>query len=272
MFLNDQSKFGHVDLYSYLGGKNSIFRPLSDSVRRNIIDLYDGEIRYTDEKLIGPLIKQLKARGLYDRTMIVFTSDHGEEFFDHGGWGHGQSLYDESLRVPLIIKFPRSLYRGRKIPLTVSLVDVMPTILKTMRVPFSESGLDGRSLIPMLEGKENKDRSFFADVGANVLDFHLSRKIAANQGRMKLILNQKPGPEDLSFFAYPPPEISAVELFDLDADPHERKNCADGNSALANRLIRRVNAVYRAAKKRRTEKVRIDAGLQEQLKALGYIK
>src|SRR2546430_13879932 len=67
--------------------------------------LYDGEIAYFDEQL-GVLLDDLRARGLYDRTLIVLTADHGEEFQEHGGWWHGTTLYDEQIHVPLVVKPP----------------------------------------------------------------------------------------------------------------------------------------------------------------------
>ncbi len=162
MFLSENSKWSHINLNGHLGGKNSIFKELPEDERQNIIDLYDAEIRYTDEKLIGPLVQKLKDMALYDQTMIIFTSDHGEEFYDHGGWGHGHSLYDESLKVPLLIKFPESKFMGSKVENIVSLVDVVPTILDEMGINSSRYELDGKSLIPILEGKDKKDRTLKA--------------------------------------------------------------------------------------------------------------
>jgi hypothetical protein len=105
MFLDKDAKWTHIDYFSQLGGAEGIFNPHSEKEKKNIIDLYDSEIRFTDEKLIKPLIQELKDLGIYRRTMLVFTGDHGEEFYDHGGWFHGHSLYNEILKVPLIIKF-----------------------------------------------------------------------------------------------------------------------------------------------------------------------
>jgi len=141
-----------------LGGPKNIFKKIPEPEIRNIIGLYDGEIRYTDEKLIGQLVNKLKQLGLYQQTMIIVTSDHGEEFFDHSGWEHGHTLYDELIKVPLIIKFPDLKYKGQRSKTIVSLVDLMPTICDEMRVDSSGLKIDGKSLIPVLRGKEKKDR------------------------------------------------------------------------------------------------------------------
>ena len=272
MFLDEKAKVGNIDLINHLGGKSNIFKNLPDDERRNIIGLYDGEIRYTDEKLIGPLIARLKDLGLYDSTLLIFTSDHGEEFYDHGGWGHGHSLYNELLRVPLIIKFPDSKFRGEKKDNIVSLVDVMPTILEEMKLDFPELDIDGRSLIPVLTGKEKIDRKYIADIGSNVLNSHIPKKISSNIGKTKLIFGDRPGPEDVDFFDFPPPEVGLIELYNLKNDPRERENMVESNVQLANRIIRWINDYYNRAIKSSAGKANVDQRIIEQLKALGYIR
>lgn len=272
MFLEEDSRWTHLDLMSYLGGMPGIFKVLPEKERQNIIGLYDGEIRYTDEMLIGPLIATLKDLGLYDRTMIIFTSDHGEEFFDHRGWGHGHSLYDESLKVPLIVKFPDSRFKGRKIHDIVSLVDVFPTVLEESGIERSGLDIDGRSLFPLITGKEKGDRIFLADVASNVLASRIPRRVSMNRGREKLIINNKFGPDDLRFFLYPPPVLSAVELYDLAEDPGERNNIADERSLTASQIIQAIDGITSSASKKNTKKLAIDQELRKQLKALGYIR
>ena len=257
---------------SYLGGKKSVFKPLPEDECENITGLYDGEIRYTDETLIGPLMIMLRNTGLYDQTMIVFLSDHGEEFYDHGGWGHGHSLYDESLKVPLIVKFPQSKYHGSKSESIVSLVDVFPTIFEAVGLDISYLDIDGRSLLPVLEDKEIQDRWFLADVGSNVLNSHIPQKVATNQGKIKVIMNQDYNPEDLEFFSYPPAFMDSIELYDLAEDLQERKNLADAQPQLSRRIIRWIVEIYTRTGKRKIEKADIDDSVEEQLRALGYIR
>lgn len=272
MFLSEQSKWSHINLNGYLGGKNAIFRELPGDERQNIIDLYDAEIRYTDEKLIGPLIQKLKDMSLYDQTMIIFTSDHGEEFYEHGGWGHGHSLYDESLKVPLLMKFPNSKYLGSKVEHIVSLVDIVPTILDEMDIPSSRYEFDGLSLIPLLKGKEKKDRIFLSDVGENILNLHLPQKIASNEGQKKLILNRTKRRENIDFFRYPPPFTNSVEFFNLSIDPGEYSNIVDEESSTANRIIKRIEGIYNSAQRKKPGQAVLDEDLKKQLRALGYIK
>ncbi len=114
--------------------------------RQDLLPLYRGEIAANDEAF-GALIEHLRERGELDSTLVVFTSDHGEEFWEHGGYGHGRSLYDEVLRVPLLLRWPESprLAAGRE-SRSARLVDVVPTLLDLLEIEPAEA-LDGRSLL-----------------------------------------------------------------------------------------------------------------------------
>lgn len=272
MFLDDDSLFGHADLVGHLGGKANLYRPLPEAERKNLIDLYDGEIRYTDDLLVGPLIDKLRRLGLYDRCLIVITSDHGEEFFEHGGWGHGHSLYEEALRVPLVVKFPGGRFAGERRGSAVNLVDILPTVCGVLGIESEGSPLDGRSLIPVLEGKETADRDFMAELAGNLLNSHVPGRSAVNRGLDKLILNQRLTPDDLEFFTFPPPVTDAIELFDLENDPEEVQNLVHQRRELSQRLIKRIREIYAAAGERGTGRAEVDDALREQLKALGYIR
>jgi arylsulfatase A-like enzyme len=109
-----------------------------------IVAQYDGAIAYGDQEF-GRFVRALRERGLYDRAMIVFVADHGEEFLDHGGWEHGHSLFDELVRVPLVVKYPHGREAGRRVGRQVQLVDVLPTILKSQKIPLPR-GIAGRPL------------------------------------------------------------------------------------------------------------------------------
>lgn len=272
MFLDDDAKWGHVDLIQHLGGNECLYRELPDEEKRNIIGLYDGEIRYTDELLIAPLIDKLKAAGLYDRTLLVLTSDHGEEFYEHSGWGHGYSVYDEALKVPLLIKFPGSYFKGKRCDNIVSLVDIMPTILDWLDLDFSDIKIDGKSLIPILEEREKNDRKFIADVAENVLNYHNLEKITTNQERIKLILNKNSSAWDMEFFRFQPPGIPPIEVYDLEIDRSEKNNSAEKYPDLIRQIIAWLDDFYSHAVKKNVKKMVMDEKLKEQLRALGYIR
>ncbi|HEV7734094.1 MAG TPA: sulfatase [Candidatus Binatia bacterium] len=115
--------------------------------RRRVLDLYDGEVHYAD-RLLGEVLDALTASGVDDRTMVVVVSDHGEELFEHGALGHGRTLYDEVLRVPLVVRVPGGHPVGQVMQ-QVSTVDVMPTVLDAVGLTVPD-GLDGESLLPFV--------------------------------------------------------------------------------------------------------------------------
>jgi arylsulfatase A-like enzyme len=272
MFLEENSEWTEIDILKYLGGKEGVFKNIPDKEIKNIISLYDAEIRYTDDVLIKPLMNKLEETGLYNQTMIILTSDHGEEFYDHGGWEHGHTLYNELLKVPLIIKFPGEEFAGTQIQTIVRLIDIMPTVLEKLGISSKDLKLDGKSLIPVLKNKEKRDRIFLAYKADNILKSHIPQKISANEGTDKLILNKKFTDEQLIFFQSPPPDLPPVELYNLSEHSLEKNNIADSKVKTSNRLIRLINEALARATYRKTERVEIDESLLEQLKALGYLR
>jgi len=118
-----------------------------------IVAQYDGEVAYGDQEF-GRFLEGLKARGLYDQATVVFLSDHGEEFLDHGDWVHGHTLFDELVRVPLVVKWPGRAHAGRRVARQVQIVDVLPTILRSQGLPVPAA--------PAIAGRPLED-SFKAD-------------------------------------------------------------------------------------------------------------
>ncbi|MGE0384280.1 MAG: sulfatase [Gammaproteobacteria bacterium] len=106
--------------------------------------LYEGEVAWLDEN-VGAVLDQLRALGLYDDALIAFTSDHGEEFWEHGGQGHAHTLYDELLHVPLIVKAP-GLYAGSRVPEPVSTARLVPTLLEAADVEHEPGDFSAPSL------------------------------------------------------------------------------------------------------------------------------
>jgi len=277
-FLSPRASFNEINVERYLGGKGGIFRPLSIEERENIIDLYDGEIRYTDEALIDPLIKWLKEKGLFDRMLIILTSDHGEEFYEHGAWVHGAHLYQESIRIPLIIKFPRGLFKGEKIDKIVRITDIAPTILEALNLKKSRpASWDGRSLFPLLRKKEKSDRPFLADTcwlsgefcgdDRNVLPL----TVATNQGQRKIILN-RPWTEKLSRIYQPAPASwKSVEIYDLSRDQTEQNDLSSKQPVAIKELLSALQAHYQLLGRLNRLKLILSEEELEKLRALGYI-
>ncbi len=239
----------------------------SDTIAR-LKRLYDGEVRYTDQ-WIGELIRGFETRGVFDDMLLIVTADHGESFFEHGKRGHGQSLYEIQLRVPLMIKLPGMRPGdGTRISQPVSLVDVAPTVLHAYGIPRPD-GFQGSSLGPLMFGE---DRGPAFDYGFAELQINpAARRLALRHGDWKLIRNdliRKNGREDRVW-----------ELYNLVEDPGETHNRWGGpdTSEVAERLetalFRWEEEVARQAVTRRVmASDELDEDTLEELRGLGYVQ
>jgi arylsulfatase A-like enzyme len=117
-----------------------------------MFELYMGELRYLDEQ-IGELMNDLKRRSLYDNSLIVIASDHGEAFGEHELYGHGKFEYREFVHVPLLIKFPRQEFAGKIMCSQVRNIDILPTILDYLEIEGNDQ-IEGVSLLPFIRGNE----------------------------------------------------------------------------------------------------------------------
>jgi arylsulfatase A-like enzyme len=259
-------------LREVLGTVRNKFRPVDEKDRESVISLYDGGIRYTDEYLIGPLIQKLKALDMYDRSLIIFTSDHGEEFYEHRGWEHSHSLYNELIKVPLIVKFPHSRFHGEKIDSIARLIDIVPTVLDVLGIENSEAEMDGDSLIRLINGEEKGAREFLSYLGPDGF-LHVPEKISINDGLYKLILNHPSSEDDRSYFIPPPAIPDELELYHLENDLSEEENLIHIERSVTRELLQRLNELLSESKDQKVqEKAIIDEELEERLRALGYIK
>lgn len=157
---------------------------LSPEEQKRIRSLYYGEIAFNDEAF-GSLIAGLRDAEIYDRTMVVYTSDHGEGFWEHGYRGHGRTLHDEELRVPLIVRYPAGFEAGSRIEYAVEAMDITPTVLGLAGVAVP-AGLDGRSLL------SSEPRELFSSLRHNNL-----RHVALQQDSWKLIIDLESGDQQL---------------------------------------------------------------------------
>ena len=222
---------------------------------RAMIDLYDGEIAQNDAAF-GALLDELARRDLYERAAILLTSDHGEEFFDHGGWRHASTLYEEVLRVPFVFRLPGGAHGGRAIDGPVDQIDVAPTLLELAGLP-ADSGLPGASRLAALGGARVPRRASFAWLE------HPAFAMASI----------KAGPWKWSGYpgSAPPPGRAAEELFDLDADPLERTNLAAANERRRRELAGELAREAGRAPVAPAREVPIDRELDRTLRALGYL-
>jgi arylsulfatase A-like enzyme len=222
---------------------------------------YAGEITFMDAYL-GRLIDRLEDAALRESTLVVFVSDHGESLTDHLRLGHGDTLYDEVLRVPLIFSLPGLLPEGQRVVAPVQLIDVAPTILDLLDLEIPPL-MQGESLVPLLAGAGGSPlRPSFAEAtfeGVFSLD-------AVRFGRFKLIrrFDKKGGG-------------SQSQLFDLAADPQERENLVQRFPVVA-ATLRQMLDWRRYQDLRAQEEIEsidlqeVDEQLRSELRALGYVQ
>jgi arylsulfatase A-like enzyme len=234
---------------------------------RYLNDLYDAEVRTVDAA-VGTLLDALRDAGRYDRAWIVLTGDHGEEFHDHGGWLHSYTLYEEQLRVPLIVKPPASLdiRPGRRDAL-VSQIDIVPTLLDGLGLADAGDPADrpeGRSLLPLLRDASAAagDRIVYSEQGFGRRDGRRGLGYTGRQGDLKWIEVEG----EYSHIPTPP----AGECYDLGVDPAERSNLVaeDGSSPCAD--LAEAVAAWREQERSQGTSLEIPAETEERLRALGY--
>jgi arylsulfatase A-like enzyme len=241
-------------------------------------DWYDGSIRGMDAE-IARLVERLQEPDLRDRSVIAFYADHGEEFHDHGRMFHGQSVYGEMIRVPLIFWSPGRVGKGLKVDETVQLIDVMPTLLDLGGLPLPAT-VQGQSLRPLLAGSGGAGAGAAATsgwmrrpaisekqpsgVGSDFPETAESYAIA--DGDWKLIHN-----------VVRPPDAPEYELFEFYKDPLDQKNVAAEHPDFVERLGKALDAWHRMAlqaklKSDREETKGMTAEQLERLRSLGYVK
>jgi arylsulfatase A-like enzyme len=197
--------------------------------------LYDSEIHYVD-RFIGQIVRSLSPAVLAN-TLIVFTADHGEEHHDHGGWKHGQTLYEEQVHVPLLLRWDGHIPAGGHLPGTVRLLDLLPTLMDAAGGP-ADPAWEGIDLLPALTGKSPvPERPAFTQHLAG-----MPLRAAAVLRRQKLILYNPREPftpknalED-HLWKVDLARLKPVELYDLAKDPGEKENLWATHPELAARL------------------------------------
>ena len=199
-------------------------RQVSDRDLQHLVALYHGEVAWTDHAL-GRLLEGLERSGRLARTLVVVTADHGDEFFEHDGTGHRDTLYDEVLRVPLLIVPPGAAASGApaRCDVQVSLSDLAPTILDYAGQP-PDARLSGRSLRPLLEGGALPPRpelSSLALAGPPADGGHEYRLYEALRTEDWKLIRQ------VGLTPRGPPRLEGLSWFDLRADPTEQRPVTD---------------------------------------------
>jgi arylsulfatase len=220
---------------------------ITDRDIQHLINLYDDEIRYFDIIFHG-LMKRLEDHGLLEETMIVFASDHGEEFLEHGHISHCRGVWDTVTHVPLMFKIPG--VEGQRLDAAVENLDIVPTILDYLAIDGEGLGLEGKSLRSLIEGREESTLFAFAKQ---------TEYRSADDGRFHLILDAKK---------------DHFTLFDLRIDPLEQEDLYDPSHPELGSLKAALDGWLEMTGRRLSlrQSIAVDKAKEEELRALGYIQ
>jgi arylsulfatase A-like enzyme len=251
--------------FSRMGELNLTPEDVGKANLQRLIDLYDAEISYADSQ-IGAFVEDLSASGVLDRTLVIITADHGEGFLDHGRLFHsGDLVYDELMRVPLIMRYPRVIQPGTCIDAPVRLIDVMPTVLEIAEAGGARepSGgpkpeMKGRSLLGLFLGDERelmaRENGDVYCEGAFVACVRTSRwKYIDSKGH------------------------DSIELYDLMADPGEKVNLIAQMDEQAQRMASILEG-YAEQVRQYTEShqgptpIAVSDDTRKRLRSLGYVQ
>jgi arylsulfatase A-like enzyme len=242
--------------------RSRFLRSPEASVRERDVDLYDAEVAYADREL-GRLLHAVDRASPRERTLTLVTSDHGEGLWDHGWRGHGVYLYEEAVRVPLVVRWPGRIPEGRKLDGPVGLVDVLPTLLTLIGVERDGAPMRGTDLTDALEGRDALDPGrpiYFQRRLYHTPEWKGVRVSGAKWGVLWRGWKLIHAPEE------------ATELYDLRTDPHELLDLAPERSPVVLTLSERLSAwegggpnAMQVTAERPSEEV------QERLRALGYV-
>jgi len=214
--------------------------------------LYSAGVRQMDD-VIGHLLSALGRTGLAERTVVILTSDHGEEFLEHGSVLHGRAQFEEVMRIPLILAGP-GVPAGRRVSRTVSIIDVAPTVLRLAGLPaVSSEGVDLRTMWEAPQEAGGEPRAFFGEADWRTPEDDVTRSVRL--GHVKLLHDRL---------------RDRTQLYDLETDPAERRDLSASNPDLVRDLRARLDA-HVATRRETRDAPDFTPEEVERLRALGYL-
>ena len=228
---------------------------------------YDREIVNNDHNF-GLLIGWLKQHQLYDQTMIVVVSDHGEEFLEHGHVGHLNSLYQELLHVPLLIKFPGNFGAGTRVPETWQQIDIAPTILQVCGLA-APAEFQGKAYTPGSQAQRSRTALFSVQAGRLVLPtqalyqkpiFTSAHGIRQGNWMYQRVLAGAAG------------QCEPEELYDLTKDPGQQHNLAQSDAGRSLSLSLLLEPLFELTSQKLPESDESNRKLLELLRSLQYVR
>lgn len=256
------SVFLHPSGYDFFGIAQT--RTVYPSQLESMKDRYDGEIKYIDQA-IRRIIDKLKEQNLMGRTLVVITSDHGEEFMEHGSIKHGFALYQESIHVPLLFLFPDRSLAGKRVETFVPSLDIAPTILDFLKISQPDA-FRGESLLPVINGGELSGQFIISELYVPFVETMRSVSIISNNYKL-IKFYEATRKVDMSFYG-------DMELFDLQKDPGEKFNLIQERPRMAAELEGEIidHLKVHETLSDGSGMGKLDKETIEKLRALGYIK
>ncbi len=256
---------------------------LPDADLQHAKDLYDAELAWVDENL-ATLVAYIEEQGLSDSTLIVITGDHGEEFFEHGRFGHRVGLHDEVLRVPLLMWGPGLLPEGLRIDDDVALYDILPTVLDYADIEAGEH-VYGRSLRPLIEGAALPPRpvsSSLTMIPHPPVGYYEAHDAVVYQG-LKAIRTVKRSwsPDDQTNLDGDMLDGSLViHVYDLEQDPAETTDLFPTQDARVPAIVEQLDVAQRSQREAADRMSPVGDGIADDLglsmaevmKAVGYLQ
>jgi len=252
--LRDANQFAHL-----------IWQPHDEHTRQHAIAHYDAEIRFTDD-LIGQLLDRMRQSPLWERTIVLITSDHGESFGEHGYLQHGPRVDEPTMHVPLLLRLPRghpSHHASRRVDVPVSVVDIFPTLIRVSGIE-APAGLQGRDLLeaPL----DDTPRFLYGETGRSFTGVDPERFYPGVRGKQRMIREG-----DWKLVYVPRPNGAQYRLFQIGNDPGETHDVAAARPAVVARLKAELDRVLAADPMDESPESLNDAQ-KAKLRELGYLE
>jgi arylsulfatase len=270
--------------HSFFGNSKKDFIFAKEVKKKNlekVKSLYFDMIRYNDHHF-GNLISKLKQEGLYNDSLIIFTADHGDSFGEHYLFpgkpiiGHNTIVYDEVIKVPLIIKYPKNEFAGQRVKRLAQLIDIYPTILDVCQLEPEDVELEGLSLA-VSEDRIGDERTIWVEshiTPEHIYSAALIRecyKLIKIENKFKAKLNLRELVKDLLCKI----QVPSIQFYNLSNDPKERRNLrkqkSDMIAEFSEQYHKIKNRCYQKAKNIESREMQqVEENIKDNLRALGY--
>jgi len=242
----------------FIKGGKEIGKSVGNNKREEIKAVYNAGV-YTFDYRFGEFISFLKKEEIYKKSLIILFSDHGEEFEDHGCWKHGHSLYNELIKIPLIIKLPKNKKAGERVKYNVSLIDIYPFLISYFKKDIPKT-VEGENLF-----LPQKNRIIESYLYPFAVRKKIPGKIALIKDKYKIIYSQQLNAKQKAFFVHPP-RYKKLEFYNILSDPNEQKNILKHSNKTVQEFLKILKTKkFKKRKKRNYEDIR------KRLRTIGYL-